>query len=155
MKLKIIWPGKTQNQPLRALQEYYLKKIERLEKCMLIETKEAKGISECHSEKIKEIEASGLEKHLKDDYIICLSHKGKAMSSEEFAKFLEREALTYPHFITFVVGGFLGLSERVLKKADCLLSLSRMTLSHELTRIVLLEQIYRSLTIIRGTLYAK
>jgi 23S rRNA (pseudouridine1915-N3)-methyltransferase len=57
--------------------------------------------------------------------------------------------------ITFVVGGFLGLEDRILKKADALLSFSQMTFSHELSRVMLLEQIYRSLMIIKGRQYAK
>lgn len=126
-----------------------------MEKCELIETKEARGIPEKYPEKIKEIEALGLEKHLKDDYIICLFDKGREMKSEQFARFLEKTALDYPHSLTFVVGGFLGLADRIIQKADYLLSLSRMTFAHELTRVVLLEQVYRSLTILKGRKYAK
>ncbi|HHF52618.1 MAG TPA: 23S rRNA (pseudouridine(1915)-N(3))-methyltransferase RlmH, partial [Candidatus Aminicenantes bacterium] len=61
----------------------------------------------------------------------------------------------YPYPISFVVGGFLGLGSEILDRADFVLSLSSMTFSHELARIVLLEQIYRSLTIINGKNYAK
>ena len=117
--------------------------------------KEAKGIPERFASRIKEIEAAGLEEHFKDDYVIGLFDEGKEMNSVEFASFLEKLASTSVRAITFVVGGFLGLEERVLRRADFLLSLSRMTLSHELSRIMLLEQIYRSLTIIRGKKYAK
>lgn len=155
MKLKILWPGKTQNREIRSLQEFYLEKINRLETCELIQTKEAKGISEKFAPRIKEIEASDLEKRFKNDYIICLFHKGKEMSSVEFARFLEKIASNSGRVITFVVGGFLGLEERIIKRANFLLSLSQMTFSHELSRAMLLEQIYRSLTIIRGKHYAK
>lgn len=155
MQLKILWPGKTQNPSLRDLQQGYLAKIQRLEKCELIETREAKGIPEKNLEKIKNIEASGLEKFIKDDYIICLDEKGTIMDSKKFAKHLKDLSLNYPHAVTFIVGGFLGISERLLKRADLLLSLSKMTFSHELTRVVLLEQVYRSLTMIKGRQYAK
>ena len=103
----------------------------------------------------KKIEASGLEKYFKDDYIICLFHEGKKMSSIEFARFLEKIVSSSTRVISFVVGGFLGLEERILKRADFLFSLSQMTFSHELSRIMLLEQIYRSLTTIRRKQYAK
>jgi 23S rRNA (pseudouridine1915-N3)-methyltransferase len=77
------------------------------------------------------------------------------MDSEEFAQFLQERKAHSAHTITFIVGGFLGLAEGILKKAHFLLSLSKLTLSHELTRVVLLEQIYRSLTIMHGRQYAK
>ena len=155
MKIKILWPGRTRNREIKSLQEFYLKRINQLETCELIQTKEAKGIAEKFAHRIKKIEASGLEKKLKDDYIICLFDEGKKMNSIEFARFLEKRTSSSTPVITFVVGGFLGLEERILKKADFLLSLSQMTFSHELSRIMLLEQIYRSLTTIKGKKYAK
>lgn len=155
MRLKILWPGKTRNREIRSLEEFYLKRINQLETCELIQTKEARGIAEKFASRIKEIEASELEKHFSDDYIICLFDKGKEMSSLEFARFLEKLASASARVITFVVGGFLGLDERILKEADFLLSLSRMTFSHELSRLLLLEQLYRSLAVMRGRQYVK
>jgi len=73
----------------------------------------------------------------------------------EFARFLEKMASGSSQVITFVIGGFLGLEERILKRAKFLLSLSKMTFSHELIHHLFLEQIYRSLTIIKGSHYAK
>ena len=155
MKLKILWPGKTRDRSFKEIQDVYLEKINKLEKCELIETKEARGLTERSKKKILAIEADGLEKHIKDDYIICLIDKGKEMNSEEFARLLKEKSANSLRNITFIVGGFLGLAEDILKKADFLLSLSRMTFSHELTRVVLLEQIYRSLSIMHGRQYAK
>ena len=109
MRIKILWPGKTRNALIRQLQEHYLQRINRLEHCEIIETKEAKGISEKQENRIKEIELEGLEKHLKNDYIICLFDKGKEMNSQEFARFLERTAESSSRTVTFVSGGFLGL----------------------------------------------
>jgi 23S rRNA (pseudouridine1915-N3)-methyltransferase len=77
------------------------------------------------------------------------------MTSAELAAFLEKVSRESSRTITFVVGGFLGLAERVLRSASRRLSLSRMTMSHELCRVVLLEQVYRSLTIMKGKHYAK
>lgn len=130
-------------------------RINRLETCELIRTKEAKGIPEKFADRIREIEAAGLEEHIKNDYLIGLTDKGKEMSSIEFARFLEKIAASSTRIVTFVIGGFLGLEERILRRADFLLSLSRMTFSHELSRVMLLEQIYRSLTIMKGRKYAK
>lgn len=155
VRLKILWPGKTRNRLLKELQDVYLKKINRLEKCELIETKEARGLTERSEKKILAIEANGLEKHIKDDYIICLFDKGEEMDSAEFACLLGEKGSDSARNITFIVGGFLGVAEEILERANFLLSLSKMTFSHELTRIVLLEQIYRSLTIKHGRQYAK
>jgi len=155
MRIRILWPGKTRNRDIKNLQQFYLGRINQMEKCELIETKTAKGISEKFAQKIMDIEAAELEKHFKNDYIICLFHEGKEMNSNEFARFLMKIPSSSTRAITFVVGGFLGLEERILKRADALLSLSRMTFSHELIRIMLLEQIYRSLMIIQGRQYIK
>ena len=154
MRLRIVWPGKTKNREIRALEEFYLARIRQLEPCDLVETREARGLDDRQAEKIKEIEAKTLEKHFEDDYIICLFDQGQEMSSPDFAKFLEKQSMTSRRF-TFVVGGFAGLAERIIKRADLLLALSRMTFSHELCRVILLEQIYRTLTIMKGRHYAK
>ena len=155
MRIRILWPGKTKNREIRNLQQHYLERINHMVPCELVQTKEARGIEEKFSDKIKEIEAKGLEKQLRDDYIICLFDGGKEMSSSEFASCLKDQGSSSTRGISFVVGGFLGLSERILKRADFLLSLSKMTFSHELARIVLLEQVYRALSLLRGRQYAK
>jgi 23S rRNA (pseudouridine1915-N3)-methyltransferase len=155
MKIKIIWPGKTRNEAIRSVQEFYLERIGHLVNCEVVEIKEARGISERYEKKIKSFEAEGFEKKSKDSYIICLSHRGKDMSSTEFAQHLKKVASYTSRPITFIVGGFLGLHEKILKKADLNLALSPMTFSHELIRVILLEQIYRALSILKGMHYAK
>lgn len=155
LRLRILWPGKTRNEEFRKLQEFYLRKIRRLAACEVVETREARGLEDKNSEKIKEIEARGLEKRLEDNYIICLFDEGQEMSSRELALFLKKQAENYARPIAFIVGGFSGLAERMLKRANLVLSLSRMTLPHELCRVVLLEQVYRALAIIKGKNYAK
>jgi 23S rRNA (pseudouridine1915-N3)-methyltransferase len=155
MRLKFLWPGKTKSPELRGLQDFYAARIGTLASVDIVESREARGIDEKHPEKIKDLEARGLEKHLKGVYIICLSDKGKDMTSQEFARFIRGRAEASGKPLAFVVGGFLGLADRIAERADARLSLSRLTLSHELCRVVLLEQVYRALTIIRGQHYAK
>jgi len=155
MRLKVIWPGKTKSREIRSLQAFYIEKIRKMSKFRLIETKEARGIDERNHKKILKIEGEGIEKHLDRDYVICLSNHGKSIDSKKMAKILEKKAMSYPYPISFVIGGFLGLGSDILNRADFVLSLSSMTFSHELIRILLLEQIYRSLAIINGTNYAK
>jgi 23S rRNA (pseudouridine1915-N3)-methyltransferase len=155
MEIIFLWPGKTKNRYLRFLQEDYLAKIKLLSRVNLVETVAAKGLDEKHPELIMEKEARGLEKYLKDGYIICLSDKGKELTSEELARLIEQQAAISSRNLIFLVGGFLGLAPRLMAKADLKLSLSRMTFSHELARVVLLEQVYRALSLIKGYSYPK
>ena len=153
-RLRILWPGRTRSQEWKALQEAYLGRIRQLEPCELVEVKEVRGLKDRQAQKIMQIEAKNLEKHLRDDYIICLFDRGEEMSSEDFARFIG-ERLRSSRPTAFVVGGFAGLAAGLLERADFRLSLSRMTFSHELCRTALLEQIYRALTILKGKHYAK
>jgi 23S rRNA (pseudouridine1915-N3)-methyltransferase len=155
MRLIFLWPGKTKSPELRALQDFYAARIGTLASLDIVETREARGIEERYPEKIKDMEARGLEKYLKGVYSICLLDRGKEMTSLELARFLRLRAEDAARPPAFVVGGFLGLADRVTEGADMRLSLSRLTFSHELSRVILLEQVYRALTIIRGRHYAK
>jgi 23S rRNA (pseudouridine1915-N3)-methyltransferase len=154
MRLKFLWPGKTKSPELRGLQGFYESRIRSFAACDVIETRLACGLGEKHAGKIKDLEARGLEKHLDGAYVICLEDRGKEMTSDEFAAFLRRESDTGKP-LAFVVGGFLGLADRVVEKADMTMSLSRMTFPHELARVLLLEQVYRALTVLGGRHYAK
>jgi 23S rRNA (pseudouridine1915-N3)-methyltransferase len=155
MELRCVWPGRTKSPGAKALQAFYLERIGPLARCRVHETREARGLDERAAAKILEIEAAGIEDRLDGGYLVCLVDDGREMTSVEFASFLARRAQVPSRPPTFVVGGFLGLAARLLARADLRLSLSRMTLSHELARVVLLEQIYRSLTLMKGTHYAK
>ena len=96
-----------------------------------------------------------LEKIKDKEYVYALAIKGKERTSEEFAEEIN-QLTTYGHSdITFVIGGSLGLSPEVLKRADTQISFGRFTLPHQLMRLVLTEQIYRAFTIINGLPYHK
>jgi 23S rRNA (pseudouridine1915-N3)-methyltransferase len=155
MRLKFLWPGKTRSPEIKGLQDFYAARIGALASAEIVETREARGIDERHAGKIKDLEGRGLEKHLEGVYIICLLDEGKTMTSREFSSFLRERAGDAGKPLAFVVGGFLGLADRIVERADLRLSLSRMTFSHELSRVILLEQVYRALTVIRGQHYAK
>jgi 23S rRNA (pseudouridine1915-N3)-methyltransferase len=155
MRLIFLWPGKTKSPELRAVQDFYAARIGALASLEIVETREARGIEEKYPEKIRDLEARGLEKHLKGVYSICLLDQGKEMTSQEFARFMRGRAEDAGRPLAFVVGGFLGLADRIAERADLRLSMSRLTFSHELCRVILLEQVYRALTIIRGRHYAK
>ena len=155
MRLIFLWPGKTKSPELRGLQDFFAARIRGFAACDIIATREARGLEEKFADKIKDLEARGLEKHLDGAYVISLEDGGKEMTSHEFARFLHGRERDSGKPLAFVVGGFLGLADRIVEKADMRLSLSRMTFSHELARILLLEQVYRALTIIGGRQYAK
>jgi 23S rRNA (pseudouridine1915-N3)-methyltransferase len=157
VKVRVMWPGKTRNKAARSLEEMYVDKINHLGRCEVMVTRTAKGISEKESEIIKKVEADGMEQHLRQDnqYVVCLSDGGRPMNSREFADLLADIPLSSSKGMVFLVGGFLGLHQSLIKKADLVLSLSRMTFSHELSRIMLLEQIYRSMSVLKGHKYAK
>ena len=155
MRIRFVWPGKTKSGDLRSLEAAYLKKIRLRAECEIVETRAARGMNEKLPDRIREFEAGGLEKQAGGDYIICLFHRGQEMTSDEFAGFLDRTGAAGGRRLAFVVGGFLGLDEDFMKKADFRLSLSKMTLSHELARIVLMEQVYRAMTVLKGQNYAK
>jgi 23S rRNA (pseudouridine1915-N3)-methyltransferase len=155
MRLKFLWPGRTKSPELRGLQGFYEARIRPFAAIEIIETREARGLEERHAGKIKDLEARGLEKHVEGAYVICLSDRGKEMTSDELARFLGGRRNDAGRPLCFVVGGFLGLADRIMERADMTLSLSRLTFSHELARVVLLEQVYRALTIVGGRHYAK
>ncbi len=155
MRLKFLWPGKTKSPELRGLQGLYEARIRALAAVDIIETREARGLEEKQAGKILDIEARGLEKHLDGAYVICLDDRGKETTSDEFARFLRGREKDSGKPLAFVVGGFLGLADRIVERADMTLSLSRMTFPHEIARVVLLEQVYRALAVKGGRRYAK
>jgi 23S rRNA (pseudouridine1915-N3)-methyltransferase len=155
MRLKFLWPGKTKSPELRGLQGYYESRIKSLAACEVVETRTARGLEEKLAVKIKDFEARGLEKHLDGAYVVCLDDQGREMTSDEFARFLRGRRSESGRPLAFVVGGFLGLADRLVERADMKLALSRMTFSHELARVLLLEQVYRALTVVGGRHYAK
>ena len=91
----------------------------------------------------------------KDGAVIALAIEGKMLSSEQLADKISQLGVKGESHIQFIIGGSLGLSEKVLKEADMLLSFSKMTFPHQLMRVILLEQIYRSYRIIQGEPYHK
>ncbi len=105
--------------------------------------------------RVIEQEAAAIQRALDPSaLLVVLDLKGKLLSSEELAAFFQRQMLTHSAF-DFVIGGEWGIAPTLKKQADSVLSLSRLTLTHDLTRLILLEQIYRAFTILRGEKYHK
>ena len=134
MKVKVIAVGKI-SPILKETQDYYLRKFKNIE------------IVEVKKQRTKEEEGKKLLEKAKG-YIVALDERGREMTSREFASFVQKHP-----FITFLIGGADGLSEEVREKSNFFLSLSKMTLQHDIARIVLLEQLYRADQIIKGNPY--
>ena len=159
MKITVLAVGKIKERFYTDAVSEYAKRLSRYCRLEIVEVADEKtpdGAGEAMERKIKEKEGERLLSHIKDNmYVIALAIEGKARSSEELSGRLDNLGLQGNSDIAFVIGGSLGLSEAVLKRADEAISFSRMTFPHQLMRVILLEQIYRSFKIQHGEPYHK
>ena len=139
MKLRVIWIGKTKNPQVADLCEDYAARIKHFLPLEIADVKEAKL-------------SAALET---SDRVVVLDPKGTAWTSQQFAEFIQQHMTSDPRRLTFVIGDYAGLPANVKKRADVQWSLSPLTFTHDLTRVLLLEQIYRALSIIHNFPYAK
>ncbi|HUM55767.1 MAG TPA: 23S rRNA (pseudouridine(1915)-N(3))-methyltransferase RlmH [Bacillota bacterium] len=149
MNIKIICVGKSKERYWTEASAEYLKRLGAYCTCCLEEVKES--ISDDPQEKGESI----LKKIRKSDYVISLEIRGKELSSEEMADMIEKTGIMGISDICFIIGGSLGLSKKVTERADLRMSFSKMTFPHQMMRVILLEQIYRSFKIIRKERYHK
>ena len=159
MKITVLCVGKIKEKFFRMAVDEYVKRLGRYCQLEIVEVADEKTPDRAslkEEEQIKEKEGERILKHLKPSaHVIALAIEGKGLSSEELADKMERLGVAGTSHITFVIGGSLGLSDKVLKRSDMLLSFSKMTFPHQLMRVILLEQIYRSYRIIQGEPYHK
>ena len=153
MRLRLIWVGKTRSEPLRALVEDYVRRLSRFARCEVTELREGAGADDRavlaeEGKRIADAVAAG-------SFVVLLDVEGRQWSSPELAAELERWQNEGRREVNFVVGGHLGVSDEVKARADVRWSLSRLTLTHEMARVVLAEQVYRGYTILRGLPYQK
>lgn len=143
MKLKIAWIGKTKDPTIESQTNEYLKRISRYaeveglpvpDESALLRLREKRGLRPAHA-------------------IVILDPRGKQLSSEEFAQFLQNHHDRNPQLLVLAIGPADGFREETRKAATAVLSLGKMTMAHELARIVLLEQVYRAFTILKGHPY--
>jgi 23S rRNA (pseudouridine1915-N3)-methyltransferase len=154
MRLRLIWVGKTRNEHLRALAGDYLKRLSRFARCEVVELRESGAADEraCIEEEGKRITGALAS----DALAVLLDVSGTThWSSEALAAQVENWQTRSVREAAFVVGGHLGVSEDVRARADVRWSLSPLTLTHEMARVVLAEQLYRAYTIVRGVPYQK
>ncbi len=154
MKLTIIAVGKNKDDFIRLAEEEYLKRLQSFCEVEMVYTPSVSNIKNQSIEKLKQIEGTTLlEKIPEKAYIIALDEHGKEYSSKVFASHLSKSLAMYNKPFYFVIGGPYGLSRKVLDHADEKLALSKLTFTHQMVRIILLEQLYRAFTIMKGKKY--
>lgn len=159
MNIKIVCVGKLKEKYFKLGIVEYQKRLQRYCKFQIVEVPDEKApesLSPAQMTAVKEIEGERILQKIKDkEYVFALAIEGQERTSEKFAQEIQ-QLMTYGKSdITFVIGGSLGLSPAVLRRADTQISFGRFTLPHQLMRLVLTEQIYRAWTIIKGLPYHK
>ena len=154
-RIKFIVVGNTKSPFLKQGESFYIEKLQHYTATEWIEVRSQKVRKGRSSQEILRVEGRFIEKKiLSKDHVIALDPKGKEYDSEGLSGWIDKLSLTGKK-LCFVIGGPLGLSEGILCRADETLSLSKLTLTHEMSRLVLLEQLYRAYTIIKGEKYHK
>lgn len=156
MPIKIVVVGKTREASLRSLERSYLERLTRYTKVHRVVVREGKSRKGQKASQALKEEALGILRQIgSEDFCVVLDNQGREMTSLELANFLQRHLLSAGGPLVFVIGGPLGLADRVRRRANLLLSFSRFTFTHEMIRVLLLEQIYRAWTLLRGEKYHK
>ena len=159
MKITILCVGKIKEAFYRQAIDEYAKRLSKYCKLEIVEVADEKTpdkASEVLESQIKEKEAERLIDKLKEDsYIFTLEIKGKKYTSESFSETIERLTVQGKSHLTFVIGGSLGLHEKILKLSNQPISFSDMTFPHQLMRVILTEQIYRAFRIMNHEPYHK
>lgn len=156
LKLNFIVVDRTKSSFIREGEEEYLKRLKRFLSIKWTVVRPVRIKKNSSDEEVIKKEGENiLAKTEPGEYVIVLDRTGKQYSSEGFASMFKKLAMENRGKICFIIGGPLGLSKDVLKRADHILSISEMTLTHEMTRLILTEQIYRAFTIIEGHKYHK
>ena len=155
MKLRFVWVGKTKRASVKQLVQEYL---DRIGKFGAVEVTELRDRDDVGGDARRIIDKEGddiLTRTASAAYLIALDERGRELDSSKLAELIEKHQIAGTKQITFVIGGHCGLSEAVRTRADLVLAMSRMTLTHDLARVLLLEQVYRAFTIIHDLPYQK
>ena len=152
MRFRIIWTGKTRDARLRSLVEDYAERLGHFVRCELTEIKELGRTDKAGIDKESKRISDGLRPA---SFTVVLDPEGTEWTSQELAAQLKSWEGNGVKEVAFVIGGPNGLAPELLARADKLWSLSRLTLTHEMARVLLLEQLYRAFTIVHGLPYQK
>ena len=159
MKITLITVGKIKEKYLKDAIAEYSKRLSRYCKLEIVEVADEKtpdNASDTVEDAIRDKEGERILKYIKEDaYVITLEIAGKMLTSEEMAEKIDKLGVQGTSHIIFIIGGSIGLGREILKRSDYALSFSKMTFPHQLMRVILLEQIYRSYRIINHEPYQK
>jgi 23S rRNA (pseudouridine1915-N3)-methyltransferase len=156
MRLRFLWTGKTKNSFINGLVLDYLDRIRHMVPCDVVEIRDLSKKRSLKAAALVEGEAEEFTRHMQSSgTVVALDEKGKQISSSEFSRWLESELNGGGRSITFIIGGPEGLSRKISERARMVLSIGKMTWTHEMCRALLLEQVYRALCIVRGIPYHK
>jgi len=154
MKIKLIFTGKSSFKYINEGVGIYEKRIKHFIDFEIITIPDLKNTKNLKSEQIKQKEGELILKNIeKKDFLILLDEKGKEFSSVDFAKFIEKKQISGIKQVAFLIGGAYGFSKDIYNRAISLLSLSKMTYSHQIIRLFFVEQLYRAFTIINKLPY--
>jgi 23S rRNA (pseudouridine1915-N3)-methyltransferase len=154
MQIKIFWVGKTKNASVVSMVSDYLDRIRRFTACEIVEIRDLSKRRSLRSADIVAGEGNEIIKHLPEHgRLIVLDEKGTQYTSLDFARWFAAEQNRGARLITFIIGGPEGISSRISDRAHMTLSLGKMTWTHEMCRVLLLEQIYRALSILHNIPY--
>ena len=154
MKIKLIVVGKTHAKYLIQAEEEYLQRLKhyiKFEKVIIPDLKNSKNLKPIEQNRREgELIISKIEKN---EEVVLLDDKGVEFTSIKFAQFINQKMIQSTRCLTFIIGGAYGFSDEVYTRANAKLSLSKMTFSHQMVRMIFKEQLYRALTILKGEKY--
>ena len=154
MNIRLINIGKTTVPYLMDGELDYMRRLQHYLKFDRLDLKQCKSVKKLSKEVLKKKEAELILKQINSkDIVVLLDEKGKERSSEQFSVWLEKKQLIGPKQITFITGGAYGFDQSVYNRADDIISMSKMTFSHQMIRFLFLEQLYRAKTILNGEKY--
>lgn len=152
MKVRFVWAGRTKKEEISRLVAEYVDRISHFARVEVVQVRDRGE----RGSKVADREGEALLRAIgSDPFVVVLDQHGHQLDSNELASLVERHGLSGTKQITFVVGGFDGISRDVCRRADMLLALSKMTLSHEMARLVMVEQVYRAFAILHRLPYPK
>ncbi len=154
--IKILVIGKTKHSYLQEGIQDYLRRLKHYAQVEMVEIRAKRASSKLSDEEITRQEARLFAGHINpSDYVIALDRQGQMCDSIEMARALQKQGEQNPNPVAFLIGGELGLSPRLVDRANEVWSFSKLTFSHDMVRLILVEQLYRGFTIMAGEKYHK
>lgn len=156
MQVKILWIGRTKNASIRALAADYLERLRHFFPCEVVEVRDVSRVRGLRDPDLLAAEAEEISRRMPSGCRkVVLDGAGEEMSSEEFSNWIGSELNRGTRAIAFVIGGPSGIHEKIRSSAQLRISFGRMTWTHEMCRVLLLEQLYRAVCILRNIPYHK